>query len=169
MTTVVGSTQEWLDEVLRSDTDACLLWPFRASLPSGYGQVRRGGRTRLVTHLVLEASGRPRPHTPADHALHSCPGGGDPRCCNPRHLRWGTNRENIADKITAGHQHRPTGSSSPTSKLTDEQVREIRRRHVPGKRGYHGDSNTSALAAEYGVSPGAIRNIVRRITWGHLW
>lgn len=47
------------------------------------------------------------------------------------------------------------------SKLTADQVRDIRRRRAAGERGVD-------LAAEYGVGPYAIRDCVSGATWGWL-
>lgn len=158
---------DWLAVAVTSETDECLLWPFH-QMDKGYGQVKIAGRTRLVSHVVLERTGHPRPPAPGDHALHSCPGGGEPACANPRHLRWGTNAENIADKVDAGRQHRPVGEKSPTARLTADAVREIRRRHVPGLQHVHDGGNTMALAAEYGVSRDTILAVVAGRTWKHV-
>lgn len=49
-----------------------------------------------------------------------------------------------------------------TPKLTEEQVREIRRKYVPFKYGYR------KLAAEYHVSFKSIGRIITRETWKHV-
>lgn len=59
----------------------------------GYGVTKVNGRLVKITHLVLEATGRPRP--PGLMALHSCD---NPPCLAPWHLRWGTNSENQLDR-----------------------------------------------------------------------
>lgn len=56
------------------------------------------------------------------------------------------------------------GEKSRTAKLTEDQVREIRARYVPGKRG----TGSKALAKEYGVHYRTIEQILRRETWKHI-
>ncbi len=51
------------------------------------------------------------------------------------------------------------GEESPSSQLTEEQVREIRARHTA----FH-----ETLAGEYGVSVSIVKAIVARRTWRHL-
>lgn len=53
------------------------------------------------------------------------------------------------------------GESNVVSKLNDEMVREARRRSAEGE-------TYSALGQEFGVSPEAISNAVRRKTWKHV-
>ncbi len=53
------------------------------------------------------------------------------------------------------------GKGFANAKLTETQVREIRRRYVPGK-------NRTKLALEYGVTRQTIRNICRRSSWSWL-
>lgn len=160
-----GEPVAWLMAAVGEETDDCLLWPFCTKPRAGHGQVRYQGPVRLVSHVVLELTGRPRPQAPGNHALHSCPGGGTPNCVNPRHLRWGTNAENIADRVAAGRSNPPSGARAPAAKLTEEDVRNIRDRHMPGVRGDTTRGNTMQLAAEYGVTRTTILNVVHRTWW----
>lgn len=75
------------------------------------------------------------------HVLHKCD---MPSCVNPEHLFLGTNSDNVADKVSKGRTH---------EKLSDAQVREIRRRYVPGLG--------RTLAKEFKVSPMTISLTVR--------
>jgi len=74
-------------------------------------------------------------------------------------LRWATQKENCADKITCGTAQR--GETHPLSKVTEAQVRTIRTRRAAGE-------SLSVLAAEYGVQKAAICAIATRRTWKHV-
>jgi hypothetical protein len=130
----------WLAAVIADpDRSGCRDWPWSTS-PKGYGQLSNGGRLALVSHLVLEATGRPRPA--GQTALHSCD---RPVCAAPWHLRWGTQRENTADMMSRGRQVAPTGLANGKAVLSDEQAREIRRRFQAGE-------TSTSLAQEYGIN-----------------
>jgi hypothetical protein len=127
--------------------------------------------------------------------LHRC----DNRsCANPSHLFLGTNADNTADMISKERQAKGVrngayrhpervprgqrngrytkpertarGERSGSAKFTDEQVREIRARYVPGRQGNHGfqPNSACALAREFGVTLGAIQHIVKRRAWVHV-
>lgn len=55
-----------------------------------------------------------------------------------------------------------TGVNNPRSKLTEQQVREIKSKYVKGVY------DSIKLAAEYGVSSGLIRGIVSGKVWSHI-
>lgn len=75
--------------------DECWLWT-GARNDRGYGQLS----TRKATHVALELAGNLRPVGAL--ALHSCD---NPPCCNPNHLRWGTDAENAADMVQRQRHH----------------------------------------------------------------
>ncbi len=59
--------------------------------------------------------------------LHSC----DVRsCCNPDHLRIGTQTENIADMDTRGRRSWAAGVNHPNAKLSSDDVRYIRQSNL---------------------------------------
>lgn len=60
-----------------------------------------------------------------------------------------------------GRYRRRRGSSTPNSKLTDDQVRDIRRRYSAGE-------TQTALASEFGIAQSNISKIIRRVTYPHL-
>jgi hypothetical protein len=92
--------------------------------------------------------------------MHSCD---NPRCVNPEHLEAGTQRKNILDCHRRGRAafnlpKRQSGEENPASKLTDQQVREIRA----------STDRQVDVAKRYGVSQTLISKIKRREAWLHL-
>lgn len=75
-------------------------------------------------------------------------------------LSWATPKKNAEDKIQHGTD--PKGTRAGNSKLTDEQVLEIRRLNADD------GVNQYQLADMYEVSQGTIGFIVRRETWTHI-
>lgn len=83
-------------------------------------------------------------------------------------LEWLTHSENIKDSFTSGRSCNK-GDDNPTSKLTSEQVLEIRRLYVRGHKNQHDLKYTKAdLANMFGVKYGTIKQIIQRKTWNHL-
>jgi hypothetical protein len=84
---------------------------------------------------------------------HKCRG----LCVNPEHLELGTLTENARDKVRDETNTR--GEKHGRSKLTDDQVRDIRSRvDVVGRE----------LAREFGVSETVISFVLNRRSWKHL-
>jgi hypothetical protein len=86
------------------------------------------------------------------HVLHSCD---NTACVEPTHLRWGTNAENMADRMA---REGYTGSK----RLTSEQVLKIKK--LLGEGGV----SRRKIADLHGVSHTTIDNIARGKTWGYL-
>jgi hypothetical protein len=110
-----------------------------------------GGKNLKAHRLSLEhALGRPLRE--GMFALHSC---NNPPCCNPEHLREGTNQDNVDDKLRADRQ--PRGETNGNAKLTLDQVNEIRQ---------NPDAMSQRRLAEmYGVKKACIAKIQRGKTW----
>lgn len=133
--------------------DACLEWPFsRTSI--GYGQLAIEGKN-VKAHRAVCTIAHGQPPTKKHHAAHNC---GNRGCVNPQHLRWATAKQNGVDRVRHGTSCR--GERSGKAKLSASDVRTIRNRH--------GTVTLKALAAEYGIHPNYINQIVNREVWGHL-
>ncbi|HKY40725.1 MAG TPA: HNH endonuclease [Polyangiaceae bacterium] len=94
---------------------------------------------------------------PKADACHHC----DNRACvRPSHLFDGTHAENIADRDAKGRGAVPRlrGSAHPSSKLTEDDVREIRRALAAGEV-------QTAIAARLRVSRSAINNVALGLHW----
>lgn len=150
-------TTEYILEVLAADTEQCVEWPF-ARDPNGYGRMTTNNPTgSSLAHRVVcyEAHGAPVCDETA--VLHLC---NNPPCVNPRHLRWGTQAENIGQAARDGRMVR--GSMHYTTHFTDSDVVTIRKRYADG------GCSLRSLAAEYDVTNAAIEKIVKRRTWRHV-
>lgn len=140
--------EKWIATTLAATKrEGCRDWPYETS-SNGYGA--HGGR--VLGHIILERSGRPRPVGMIQ--LHSCD---RPICAAPWHLRWGTYAENAADAIARDRNAR--GMRNGLAKLTDADVLEIRALD----NWTHRD-----LAQRYGVHLTTIQRIRAGAIWKHL-
>ena len=84
----------------------------------------------------------------------------------PENLEWVSSKDNKRHAILAGKyknlgKNSPKGEDSKKAKLTENQVKEIRKRVAGGEF-------KRAIAREYGVSDTLVRFIVERKTWKHI-
>lgn len=149
-----GAPMAFVLAAAKSDTDDCILWPYGKAY--GYGKVVYQGRGWQAHGLALMlASGRNGWAEGLD-AAHNC---GRPACVNPKHIRWATVRENMADKAIHGTQ--PRGELVPTSRLTASQVVAIRAELAAGER-------ASDVARRYGLHSSHIHKIKYGTIWRHV-
>lgn len=147
--------------------------PLKAHLSkhTGYLQVSLGlgtGRSFIaqVHVLACEAFHGPRP-SPRHEVAHW---DGVRHNARPGNLRWATVGENEDDKLRHGTRSR--GETSGKSKLSDEQVREIRAvwptlpRSSTGKRIANGA--TRDLEKRYGVTRSNLEKIAQSKHWRHI-
>lgn len=152
-----GVVERFWEKVRTGRGRSCWLW--QACLNhSGYGMIRNGPRGMSLAHRLSWAIHFGDPGS--NQVLHRCD---NRECVNPAHLYLGTNADNMRDKVERGRSSYPRpdrqGQKHPLAKLTDRQVRAIRRR-ARGRRGEGRD-----LASEFGVSRATICNILKRKSW----
>lgn len=144
-------------------SNSCWTWKAAKDI-DGYGKFSIANHGSYRAHRVaalLSGIEIPEGHV----VMHLCD---NPSCCNPSHLRVGTIQENNLDKINKRRQKGAVGSLNARSKLTEEQVLDIKQRAIVGSRtGYNNGSNLKEIAKEYGVCVDTIRLIARDKTWSH--
>lgn len=136
--------------------DDCWLWT--GPQWGGRGDVRYGqyadGRWQYYAHRFAYAV-RKGPIPVNGRVMHSCD---TPLCCNPKHLVLGTQKDNVADMMAKGRDHKASGEEHGMRKLTKEQVLEIFADKRPQKQ----------IAAAYGVGLTCINNIKTGFTWSQV-
>lgn len=147
-----GEVQAWIETILSHEGEACLPYPF--SQEEGYYSLSLpgGGWTKVHREICRRRHGEPPEHA---HAMHRC---GNKSCVNPRHLEWGSPKQNAQDRITHGTQPRGENASNV---LTEKDVREIRRRYAAGE-------SQREIANDYQCGKGNIWCVVHRKTWTHV-
>ena len=120
----------------------------------GYG-LMYFNRKQCIQHRVVYAQ-----HNNIDldsmrglSVMHLCD---NPPCINPLHLRLGTNKDNVDDKVSKGRHTFGVGVGG--SKLTEADVLAIRSSSLMQKD----------LAKDYGVSQTTISMIKQGLIWKHL-
>lgn len=116
-------------------------------MPNGYGQVRHNG-TAYAHRVAYELHRGAVPE--GLYVLHRCD---NRKCVNPEHLFLGTFNDNMADMVEK--QRQAHGERNGHAKLTDDQVRAIRRA-VGTQR---------EIAKQFGVTPSLISMIRSRRIW----
>lgn len=142
-----GTPYQFFLDSIKKDTEDCILWRY-ALCDEGYGKLIIQGKKKRVHRLALE-------HTLGKSdldALHSCR---NKNCFNPKHLRYGTAKENIDDARKDGTL--AVGSKVGCSKLKEEQIPAI----IKDER------SLRAIAKDYGVDHKTIFRVKSGRGWAH--
>lgn len=138
----------WKFVDVRGD-DECWEWK-GCKYQKGYGSFMANEIGEKQAHRVsyIMAHG---PIPDGMHIMHLCD---NPPCCNPKHLRAGTNTDNNADMISKGRDK----SFGKPRRLTPEIVLDIRK----------SETTQAAYAEKYQVSRAMVYLIQHRKTWKHI-
>jgi hypothetical protein len=136
----------------------CWVWT-GAITRSGYGKFsvarKAWERAHVVSRVLVHG-----PVAGGHFVLHHCD---NPACVRPSHLFTGTAKDNAQDMIKKGRWGYPAarGERNAGAKVTGEQVIAIRERFAAGEL-------REVLAAEYGITPDSIGDIVSGRSWRHV-
>lgn len=133
----------------------CWLWTANVN-DSGYGMISANGKYERVHRISYRVfNGEIPKGLLVRHLCHTR------LCCNPDHLEVGTDHDNWMDMVVDGHTRllEQDGSDNHMSKLTEEQVYEIREKY---KSGIY---RTKDLAGRYGVSRRVIERTVSGVAY----
>lgn len=130
---------------------------------NGYGLISIKRKTYLAHRISFKTFVGPIP--PGDHhgttcVCHSC----DVRnCVNPSHFFLATQAENVSDMYKKGRNNPrgPMGTENGHSKLTENDVREIRSMRKAGRR-------LTTIAKKYGIQFQTVSKIANRKSWKHV-
>ena len=144
----------WYLEEADTDENGCLI-PTLKPGRDGYVHFAFDGGFVILHREVLKIKlGRDiRDGMQTSHLCHNRP------CCNPDHIVEATVSENHMQSAVDGRAYR--GECNPKAVLTENDVREIRKRRANGER-------PSALGREFGVVHSAIIHACQRVTWKHV-
>lgn len=127
-------------------------------LPAGYGHPTIDGEQVLLHRWISEQIDGPLP--PGVQVLHHCD---NPPCFVYEHLFRGTHGDNMRDKVAKGRTgdvSRP-GSRNGRAKLTEDQVREIRKLAAEGVP-------LATLALSFGITHPHACDVIARRRWRHI-
>lgn len=130
-------------------------WEWTCELThNGYGRFRYNNKRVRAHRFAWELIHGPIPaHL---YILHSCD---NRKCVNPKHLRTGTQQENIQDAVDRGRHAR--GEICGSAILTIEQVYYIRNTY--GKQ-----HSLRELAHMFGIGKSTVQHIIHHRTWKHI-
>ena len=139
-------------------TDGCWLWKGSQSNTTQhnlhYGLLLVSGKQRLAHRVSWEiATGSQL--TRHQCVCHHCD---TPLCVRPSHLFMGTQADNIRDMFCKGRDRHPRGVDNTAARLTEQDVRDIRRSALGSLR----------LAKQFHVGKTTIAHIKRRESWAWL-
>jgi hypothetical protein len=150
-----GYAMEFAERALASQIDECIIWDGPLSSGGRYALLHADGKTGAMHRWICE-----RAHGPIPGKLqvrHLC---GNSRCQNPRHLTFGTAKQNAEDRD--GHGTTARGQKGGRRHdLTEADVIEIRRLYDEG-------IGQTELARRFGSTQPNISFIVKRKTWTHI-
>lgn len=154
----------WIDtfneKYIPEPMSGCWLW-IGAVDRKGYGQMNREN----IGHKIAHRFSWEYYIGPIPDGLFVCHKCDIPSCVNPDHLFLGTAKQNTEDSIRKGRMftkkrwdNRPMGNKHGMSKLSEDDIPEIRRDSRPLRE----------IGSDYGVSGTTIFRIKKRETWGYI-
>jgi hypothetical protein len=125
----------------------------------GLGSPKKNGLAHRVSAYIAGLIPSIKSQSDNDRVLHTCD---NPSCVNPKHFFIGSQQDNVDDMVKKGRDNKVKGEAVSISKLTEQDVIEIRGIYAVGT------ISQRSLASIYGVDHSTIWAIVNRKTWAHV-
>lgn len=132
-------------KVNKNKEDECWEWT-GSYFTYGYGYLGIAGKNISATRISFAIHNNKTPGK--FFVCHKCD---NPKCVNPEHLYLGTPQDNMNDMKNRGRSLR--GERSPSSKLSNEDVQQIKNRYRNGEY-------QRTLAEEFGVAREHVNKII---------
>jgi hypothetical protein len=147
------TTKNRFDKKYKKTTRGC--WEWQHGTRRGYGAFSIDGKNRAahrVSYMIYNGE--------IPEGLYVCHTCDNKSCVNPQHLFVGTAQENMEDasKKKRMRTNRQFGETNLMSKLTRQQISEIR-------KGYKNGTKQVTLADLYGVGQWQISKIINHVQW----
>lgn len=139
------TAQEFMKSLTSTDAEECITWPF-GKTKDGYGRINWKGVSQGAHVVATTFSNGPKPSAKHE-ACHRC-GNGHLGCVNPKHLYWGTRKDNVQDAIRHGTSYSlrvPKGEKHHSAKYSDVTIRDALSDIRAGK-------GPTAIKLKYGIS-----------------
>lgn len=144
----------------RSDGD-CWLWTGYTSR-DGYGRLmyeRKCYRAHRFILFLLGTITGSELRKPTGVVMHTCD---KPLCINPTHLRWGSVKDNVADRVRKGRG--AIGEKNYGAKLCTDDVHFIRALAANGWT----NKEIAEVFCDTGVTASGIKQVATRQSWKHI-
>ena len=139
-------------KIMPEPNSGCWVW-LGGTNQKNYGHIwsselKRHERAHRMVYQILVGA------IPAGkQLLHTCD---NPYCVNPDHMFVGSNAQNRADSVAKGRHAK--GESCGLAKLTEDQVRQIRR----------SSGSAAYIGKQFGTCATNVYDIRNRRTWKHI-
>lgn len=143
--------ERFWSKVDKTAEGGCWLWTGGIG-QSGYGQITIKYQQLRAHRVSLELSVGPAPEG-KPLAIHGCR---NKHCVNPKHLRWGSHRENMGDRDKDG-----TTARHETHGMTKLTVAEVR--HI-----FEAIGSKKIIAKQFGIDPAQVSHIKSGEHWGSI-